>query len=353
MKRQAIVGGIVVALLLLAGCAGQGGAADVGVTVSDTGDKVFAGTQYNVSATVANDGDIAANETIELVVDGESVATETVSLEPGAARTVTLTHTFDRGGEYAVGVADWESTVTVFEDPLTDAEAAMADIDSYGTEERWTMDLDISGNVSGEFNANRTGSRRYDRVDETARFERTDRVAILGHNVTTLEEVWYADGVRYSRERVRGESGYEYEASETSFKDVAVAYDLGFEAYDESDGRKADGEEWGISVVNRTEPEIRGDTIVYTADLSGVVTLYQGFAPAGVMSSIDGLSVEFGIDTETRRLTYQTTTMTVDGLRLGNGAVADGTVTRHIEFVEYGEPVEISVPQTVIDETDR
>lgn len=88
--------------------------ANVSQTTVETGETV------TVNATLATDGTRAANDTIDLRVDDVSVRNETLSVPAEGNRTVTMAHTFDDPGKYALAV-DNESVgpVTVESDGAT------------------------------------------------------------------------------------------------------------------------------------------------------------------------------------------------------------------------------------------
>ncbi|WP_162991654.1 right-handed parallel beta-helix repeat-containing protein [Halostella salina] len=91
------------------------------VNVSRT--TVETGETVTVNATLATDGTRTTNDTIALRVNGVPVRNETLSVPAEGTRTVTLTHSFDDPGEYALAIGN-ESVgpVTVEADRTTTTE---------------------------------------------------------------------------------------------------------------------------------------------------------------------------------------------------------------------------------------
>lgn len=75
---------------------------------------IEAGGSGTVTATVTNEGNTAAEQTLQLLVDGEAVDERTVELSAGESDEIQFTRPFDDPGEYEVAVDDTEAgTLTV------------------------------------------------------------------------------------------------------------------------------------------------------------------------------------------------------------------------------------------------
>ena len=141
MKRIWIGVALVVAIVLLGGCAASEETAEFSVSIDDSADETLVNTSYEATATISNDGDDDGAHSVDFVVNGETVATENVSLESDESEPVTFEHTFEESGEYEVAIGEVETSVTVLESPLSDVAEAMADLETYETRERTVMDL--------------------------------------------------------------------------------------------------------------------------------------------------------------------------------------------------------------------
>ncbi|GAB3413045.1 hypothetical protein GCM10027435_06520 [Haloparvum alkalitolerans] len=85
-------------------------------TVSDLAvepNRVTAGDEVTVTATVGNDEAIPAERDLALVVGGETVSTETVRLDAGESTTFSATVSLDEPGETTIALGDATATATV------------------------------------------------------------------------------------------------------------------------------------------------------------------------------------------------------------------------------------------------
>ncbi|WP_262175075.1 CARDB domain-containing protein [Haloarcula laminariae] len=78
--------------------------------------RLATGERLTVDAVVENTGGEAGAYNATLTVDGRAVASASGQLDAGGERTVPLSHTFDRPGEYTLGVGG-ETTTVVVEEP--------------------------------------------------------------------------------------------------------------------------------------------------------------------------------------------------------------------------------------------
>jgi len=88
----------------------------------DANGSVAVGETVRITATVANRGGASGSHSADLVVDGVEVAQRAVYVPAGERQTVTFDRTFERPGEYEVGVDHTSGgTITVREPPAPDA----------------------------------------------------------------------------------------------------------------------------------------------------------------------------------------------------------------------------------------
>ena len=93
-------------------------------TVSSTPVRLAAGERLTVDTVVENTGGEAGAYNATLTVDGRAVASATGELDAESERTVPLSYTFDRPGEYTLGAAG-ETVTVVVEEP---AEPTVTDV---------------------------------------------------------------------------------------------------------------------------------------------------------------------------------------------------------------------------------
>jgi len=95
---------------------------DVAFEGIDANGSVAVGETVRITATVANRGAASGTHSADLVVGGVEVAQRAVYVPAGERRTVTFERTFERPGEYEVGVDHTTGgTITVREPPAGDA----------------------------------------------------------------------------------------------------------------------------------------------------------------------------------------------------------------------------------------
>jgi len=98
-------------------------APDVSATAIGTDGTATVGEPATVEATLANDGHLDANQTVNLTVDGAVVDSRNVTVRAGETANVSFETTFDTPGNVRVSVAGTEGTVTVASaDGSTDTE---------------------------------------------------------------------------------------------------------------------------------------------------------------------------------------------------------------------------------------
>jgi len=79
------------------------------------------GEAVRISAVVTNQGDVDGETTIALRIDGNPVATNRVALSAGESREVVFVRTFERTGDYAVGIGTVSVGTLSVERPVTDS----------------------------------------------------------------------------------------------------------------------------------------------------------------------------------------------------------------------------------------
>ena len=83
------------------------------------------GQRVTLTATVANEGQVAGDYEAEMRVDGVTVARQNVTLQPGESKTVELDHVVTSKGEYDVGLgAERVSSVILTSDTIQGSEEA-------------------------------------------------------------------------------------------------------------------------------------------------------------------------------------------------------------------------------------
>ena len=97
-------------------------------TVSSTPVRLATGERLTVDAVVSNTGGEAGEYNATLTVDGRVVASATGRLDAESERPVPLAHTFERAGEYALGVG--EESVTVVVEPPAEPTVSGVRVDS-------------------------------------------------------------------------------------------------------------------------------------------------------------------------------------------------------------------------------
>lgn len=85
------------------------------VNLSVAEERLVAGENTTVTATVENRGDATGEETITLFVDGIDVDRQTVMLAPGEETRLDFDRTFQLPGEYTIRVGDHTATIVVEE----------------------------------------------------------------------------------------------------------------------------------------------------------------------------------------------------------------------------------------------
>ncbi|MCU4801647.1 PKD domain-containing protein [Halobacteria archaeon HArc-gm2] len=122
---------------------------DVTATAIGTNGTATAGESATVQATLANDGHLDANRTVNLTVEGTLVDSRNVTVPAGETVTVSFETTFDAAGDARVSVAGTEETITVASaDGSTDTEGDTVtggDAESSGTDTESTDAAPTSG----------------------------------------------------------------------------------------------------------------------------------------------------------------------------------------------------------------
>ncbi|SFS10746.1 PKD repeat-containing protein [Halomicrobium zhouii] len=118
-------------------------APDVSATAIGTNGTATAGEPATVEATLANDGHLDANRTVNLTVDGAVVDSQTVTVRAGETANVSFETTFDAAGDARISVAGTEATITVASadgstdtegDTVTGGDAESSDTDTESTD---------------------------------------------------------------------------------------------------------------------------------------------------------------------------------------------------------------------------
>lgn len=349
MKRQTFLVCILSALVLVSGCAaldtsdsnnttesvdGADGSAQITTDYSVSETTTLVGTDYNVSTTVTNEGDGEGEHTVELAVEGETVDSRTVTVDADSEETVTLSHQFDEAGEYTVTVGDREETVSAIEDPLPGATNKLSTAESFETEEERMMDLELSGEMSGNLVLNSEGTGQYNLAEQTGITEYQNDIDFAGISFQQEETVWFEEGTEYTRERQQGET--EYEQEQSTFDDFTPSYDFPPAAA-------------GVSNVTVTDDEVR-----YTSTLADLQSLQEqlgdgdsGFGAELDSENIESLSVEVVVDRETETVSEVAWTMRVSDLEIDRTTTGSGTITLSAEFVSFNDPVSVTVPEEV------
>ncbi|SDJ42923.1 CARDB domain-containing protein [Natronorubrum texcoconense] len=346
MKRIWIGVALVVAIVLLGGCAASEETAEFSVSIDDSADETLVNTSYEATATVSNDGDADGERSVDFVVDGETIATENVSLEPNETGSVTFEHTFEEPGEYEVAIGEAETSVTVLESPLSDVAEAMADLETYETQERTVMDLTTQSayGQDAELLMDGTATGQYDLAAETAAIDWEVDINYLGFEFHTLEAEWYEDGTLYTRERDRSDTEYEYETESTTFDDVAIDYAFPLAAVDDDPVEVNNG----TVVYNATIEDF--DRLEALLDDDDVTPGEQDEESDEMEDAIERVTIELGIDLSTARIDYMSATYDIDGMEFDD-MTGDGEITMDAEFVAFDESVDTTVPTEVVDAT--
>jgi nucleotide-binding universal stress UspA family protein len=128
-------------------------APDVSATAIGTDGTATVGEPATVEATLANDGHLDANQTVNLTVDGAVVDSRNVTVRAGETANVSFETTFDTPGNVRVSVAGTEGTVTVASaDGSTDTEGdavTEGDAESSSTDTESTDAEPTSGQSTG------------------------------------------------------------------------------------------------------------------------------------------------------------------------------------------------------------
>ncbi|WP_247731585.1 beta strand repeat-containing protein [Halovivax limisalsi] len=99
----------------------------VGIDAAAT--TVAPGEEISVTVTVANDGDAAGTQSLELTVDGTVVASASVDVAAGATVVETVSYTFESAGSYALAINGQSAGTVTVEESAADGDSKAADPD--------------------------------------------------------------------------------------------------------------------------------------------------------------------------------------------------------------------------------
>ena len=152
-------------------------------------EEIVTGESVTVSAQLDNAGEVAGNFTAQFQVDGDTVDDSDETVGPGGTETVSFDRTFDRTGEYALGINGASAgTVRVLEPADVSLGESSLDSESVGVSDsvRLSIELTNDGEATGQ------RSLEIDLGDGTTRDQTVDVPA--NGSVTTITHSYESPG---------------------------------------------------------------------------------------------------------------------------------------------------------------
>lgn len=337
MRKTLVIFGLVT-LLLLAGCSQvlPQQKQSAGVTQIDAPSVAVVGGEYTVEAELIGTS-VNGNQEITMYVDGEPVQTETVSMGESQTMTMTFSHTFEETGEYEVRVMDKKANVTVVN--LGDAiKAAEANMDTYRTE--YSIELDEPADSEGRPTLEVDGTGEYD-MDSEQSYTSFDVLGTYQGRVTTdrTQEIWHSGGLEYEKAQDAGLEPKYYTREDEFSGELPVKMPL------------------LVTLVERGEYEMDGDTVVYTVNAQDTDDVEEIFGTVGARKlgyasglhsdELDGVTLTVRVDANTGLL--QSTS--VEGV-IPSSSGADGYVKMTHSYSGHGEDVAFDIPMDKFEQNN-
>lgn len=348
MRRRTLLALLPQSAVLLAGCSASEGDGDPTETATrtetPTPDTDFdasvafprggvAGDPVRIEVTVSNSGGDAGDYVATLTRDGTDLTSGSARVGPGGSATITLEHAFESAGEYDVAVAGAEATLVIFEHSLAFVHAAMGDVDTLRIEQTVseTGQIDLGeGPTPWELTATGTVGKNFEA--ETLYTRREDDVVYGSEQIARTIEEWAADGTVYVRRTNHTEESVEYHQYPSERPLTTTALDI-----------------HGTDTEAFLSVEDTDDEYVFVFDPA---TAEEATALASRTIQPGGLrpaeaATEARLELRYDRRTGRAGTYESD-LQL-TGAESFPELERSVtdEYVAYGEPVDVSVPDDV------
>jgi hypothetical protein len=293
-----------------------------------------AGDPVGVEVTVENTGSEQGTHEATLRTGGETVASKSVTLSEGGTETVMLTHTFEEAGEYSLAVGESETTVDVYQSPMTAISETEFERETRVSEERISADgVMVRNGTEFDIQLNETSTVRTNYDEQTQYTAGETETNFVGITSNETSEEWIVNGTAYTKSQSEGEDQPTYESEpsdefedDQSISNLAVLQYLSVEASDEE-------------YVLRFDPE----TPEQASELWAAFGDDEEISPG----SISELTMEYHVDAELfrpSRLVFNASFQEYDVF-----STLDMTVVQ--EPVAYGEPVEVEVPEEVRENT--
>lgn len=286
-----------------------------------------------IEVTVTNSGQDAGEFEATLNHDGDDLTSETVRVAPGETATVVLEHAFDRPGEFDVAVAGSEATLVIFEHSLGFVHAAMDAVDTLRIErqisETGVIDLG-EGPTDWEQTSTGTVEKNFD--GDALYSKREDDIVYGSESIERTTEEWAVDGVVYEKTTNHTDEEVEYIQYSSDRPLTTTALDIhgtdteGFLSFQDTDDE----------YVFVFEPE----TAEEATALAARTIQPGGLRPADAATAA---RMELRNDRVTGRATTYELDVTLDGAESFPELERSSTD----EYVAYGEPIEVSVPDEV------
>lgn len=295
-----------------------------------------AGEEFEVQITVENTGDESDSYEAALMADGAEVSSGSLAVDPGEERTLTLAHAFEAAGEYELAVASEETTFTVYDSPRTLLEEADFDRGTRVSEQDTIGDGEAT--FDGEtvsYHSEESATMRRNFEEETMYVEAEATIDFWGEQWEESSEGWVVDGTLYERTRDYSEDEVihnmepadEFEDDDVDFSDPAVSQHMDTDHTDH---------EFRFVISPPTSADATAVWDAMNEDPEGEI-------PPDVVTDLDA---EFRIDRDMLRPAGSTVSVTIEDWE--EFSVFEVTVDE--EFVEYGVPVTVEVPDEVKDE---
>lgn len=336
MERRQFIAGAGVALAATAGCMGSDDSAEGSFSESvEFAWYGVAGDPFHVRVTAENTGEAEATYETALTADGSEVATGSATLAAQGQQTITLAHTFDDPGEYDLAAAGEETTLTVYETPLTLFQEADFDMGTRVSEEETTQSGEFV--VDGQpldFSSDRSATVRQNYQEETQYTEEEVTTQVGGETEEETVEEWVVDGTLYTRttNHTDDEVTYETERSD-EFEEGPDYSDSAVSQYIST----AHTEEEYVFSIDPSSSEAATEVWAALDDSPG-----EEFAPERVTS----LSLDARLDRQLMRPASVSLDITLEEFE--GFSVLEMTIVE--EITEYGVAVTVEVPEDVRDE---
>lgn len=343
---------ILVAMAALSGCAmlddnGETDEEDSDVGETDTVEAELteevtfawygiAGESFDVEVAVENTGETETTHEATLTAAGEDVASESVTVDAGSTEQFTFRHSFADPGEYELAVGDAETTLTVYESPMELFTEGEFQRGTRVTEEEMSaegevIDDGLEFTVSIEESA--TARTNYD--DETKYTLTEGTFEFFGETSEETTEEWVVDGTRYAKieDHAEGTVTYEREPSEEFAGDDV---EFGAETIQQ------------YTTVTRTD-----DAYVFTIDpessagASDVWTALSDGDDDIPPTALTSLEMEYYLDAGLFRPVSAAGDITIEDW----DGFSEFTMTFEEEHVAFDEPVDVEVPDEVLENT--